>query len=146
MLAAINTVKSLGKPNENILLCVDNQVLFYYLQKGGGRKNPFNKRLQPFYRWLMEKNINLQVKWVPSAECLADPLSRWSQDRGDYSLDPKLFRFLQKKISPWISLEKDLFASPGNKNLALIVARWPQWQARGVDAINPPPLIVLQGQ
>ena len=33
MMAAINTVKSLAKPNENVLLCVDNQVIFYYLQK-----------------------------------------------------------------------------------------------------------------
>ena len=39
----------------------------------------------------MENNITLHLKWVPSEKCLADPLSRWSQDRGDYSLDPQAF-------------------------------------------------------
>ena len=40
MKAAINTVQSLAKPNDKVLLCVDNQVIFYYLQKGGGGKTP----------------------------------------------------------------------------------------------------------
>jgi hypothetical protein len=138
MMAAINTVQSLAKPAETVLLCVDNQVIFYYLQKGGGRKNPFNQLLQPFYHWLMSKNITLQVKWVPSAQCLADPLSRWSQDRGDYSLDPTLFQQVQNFFLPWITLETDLFASPGNKKLEQFVSRWPHWQARGVDALQCP--------
>ena len=136
--AAINTVKSLAKPGENILLCVDNQVLFYYLQKGGGRKNPFNRMLQPFWHWLMEQKINLQVKWVPSEKCLADPLSRWSQDRGDYSMDPKLFGYLQKTFCPFLKLKTDLFASPGNKKLDQFVSRWPHWQAKAVDALQCP--------
>ena len=38
MEAAINTVRSLAKPGETVQLCVDNQVIYYYLQKGGGRK------------------------------------------------------------------------------------------------------------
>ena len=38
MKAAINTVQSLAKPNDKVLLCVDNQVIFYYLQKGGEEK------------------------------------------------------------------------------------------------------------
>ncbi len=42
MAAAINTVKSLGKKGETICLCVDNQVIYYYLSKGGGKKNPLN--------------------------------------------------------------------------------------------------------
>ena len=136
MAAAINTVRSLAKKNENVLLCVDNQVLFYYLQKGGGRKNPFNQMLQPFFHWLMAKNITLQVKWVPSAQCLADPISRWSQDPGDYTLDCNLFRYVQKIFAPFIHLETDLFASPGNKKLRQFVARWPHWEAKAVDALQ----------
>jgi hypothetical protein len=34
--AAVNTIKSLAKPKENIILNVDNSVAFYYLKKGGG--------------------------------------------------------------------------------------------------------------
>ena len=138
MKAAINTVKSLGKSNETICLNVDNQVIFYYLQKRGGKKNPFNQLLQPFYRWLMENNINLQVRWVPSEECLADPLSRWVQDKGDYSLDPALFNWVKIIFKNHIKLTTDLFASPGNKKLEKFVSRWPHWEASAVDALQCP--------
>ena len=84
----------------------------------------------------MDKNVELQVKWVPSEKCLADPLSRWSQDKGDYSLDVSLFNYIQKTFQPFINLETDLFASPGNKKLPQFVARWPHWQARALDALN----------
>ena len=94
--------------------------------------------LQPFWHWLMEQNITLQVKWVPSEKCLADPLSRWSQDRGDYSLDPTLFRYVQKFFLPFLELKTDLFASPGNKKLDQFVSRWPHWEATAVDALQCP--------
>jgi len=144
MMAAINTVKSLSKKHENVELNVDNQVIYYYLKKGGGRKTPFNHLLQPFFLWLMENDITLVVKWVPSEKCLADPLSRWSQDRGDYSLDPLAFRAIQNFFHKEIKLEVDLFASPGNKKLPKFVARWPHWEALGVDALQIP-LDTLQG-
>jgi hypothetical protein len=38
LLAAINSVKSLSKKGETVSLTVDNQVVYYYLAKGGGRK------------------------------------------------------------------------------------------------------------
>ena len=138
MEAAINTVRSLAKPGETIQLCVDNQVIYYYLQKGGGRKNPFNKMLQPFFHWLINQKVSLQVKWVPSAKCLADPLSRWERDRGDYSLDPNLFQWLSKFFSKFICLKTDMFASPGNKKLTNFCSRWPHWQASAVDALRCP--------
>ena len=86
----------------------------------------------------MEKNINLQIKWVPSKECLADPISRWEQDHGDNSLDHNLFNWLKKFFAKHINLETDLFASPGNKKLDQFVSRWPHWQARAVDALQCP--------
>ena len=138
MEAAINTVKNLSCKNDQVSLSVDNQVIHYYLSKGGGRKNPFNKLLQPFFKWLMENNISLQVQWVPSAKCLADPISRWQQDRGDYSLDPLLFKWLKDHFTPYITLQTDLFASPGNKKLDNFVSRWPHWQATAVNALQCP--------
>ena len=86
----------------------------------------------------MKSNITLHVKWVPSAQCLADPISRWSQDRGDYSLDPNLFNWVKGHFSTSIHLKTDLFASPGNKKLESFVSRWPHWQAIGVDALQIP--------
>jgi hypothetical protein len=121
-----------------VALNADNQVLFHYLRKGGDRKNPFNKVLQPFFQWLMDKQIILHVKWVPSAACQADPISRWTQDRGDYSLNPHVFQKIQKFFQPPVSLEVDLFASPGNRKLPVFVARWPHWEAAAVDALQAP--------
>ena len=38
MKAAIHTVQSLAKANDKVLLCVEKQEIFYYLQKGGGER------------------------------------------------------------------------------------------------------------
>ena len=38
--AAINTVRSLGKPKELVHLSVENSLSFAYLSKGGGRLHP----------------------------------------------------------------------------------------------------------
>ena len=103
-----------------------------------GKRNPFNKLLQPLYNWLISQDITLQVTWVPSEKCLADPISRWEQDKEDYTLDHNLFRDLQKFFKKYINLETDLFASPGNKQLNKFVSRWPHWQASGVDALKCP--------
>jgi hypothetical protein len=138
LIAAINTVQSLSKEGETVSLSVDNQVIYYYLTKGGGRKNPFNEMLQPFYKWLMEKGITLQVNWVPSEKCLADPISRWEIDRGDYTLDPELFQKIQNHFRNFIHLKTDLFASPGNKKLDQFVSRWAHWEATAVDALQCP--------
>ena len=135
LLAAINSVKSLSKKGETVSLTVDNQVVYYYLAKGG-KKDPFNIILQPFFKWLMQKEITLQVHWVPSAQCLADPISRWSQDRGDYALNPHLFNYIQSFFTPYINLQTDLFASPGNTKLPQFVSRWPHWQAKAVNALQ----------
>jgi hypothetical protein len=86
----------------------------------------------------MKNNITLNVKWVPSQECLADPISRWEMDRGDYSLDPQLFQWLKNHFKNFIKLETDLFASPGNKKLPNFVSRWPHWEATAVDALQCP--------
>ena len=123
--AAICTVKSLAKPGETVSLSVDNQVIYYYLTKGGGRKNPFNAMLRPFSKWCKNQKITLNVNWVPSEKMLADPLSRWEIDRGDYSLDPLLFQWLKKIFSPHIDLETDLFASQATKITQICVKMAP---------------------
>ena len=138
LIAAINTIKSLSKEGETVSLSVDNQVIYYYLTKGGGRENPFNVMLQPLYKWLMERNITLQVNWVPSKDCLADPISRWEMDREDYTLDPLLFHHVKEYFKSFIHLKTDLFASPGNKKMDQFVSRWPHWEAVAVDALQCP--------
>ena len=38
--------------------------------------------MRPFWRWVMENEVQLDVKLVKSAEDLADPVSRMEQDHG----------------------------------------------------------------
>ena len=84
------------------------------------------------------KNITLQVNWVPSEKCLADPISRWERDRGDYTLDPLLFHYIKNFFKDFVTLKTDLFASPGNKKLDQFVSRWAHWEAVAVDALQCP--------
>jgi hypothetical protein len=136
LLAAINTVKGLGRPNTVVEITVDNQVVYWYLAKGGGRKEEFNGLLRPFWRWLELKNVDLRVRWVPSAEMQADYISRWQLDRGDYSLNQALFACLMQVFRPWMDLKTDLFASPGNAKLPSFVARHPHFEAAACDALQ----------
>lgn len=134
--AAIHTVKSLSKPGEKVLLSVDNQVTYYYLIGGGGKLPHFNKILRPFLKWCLENNVKLQVQWVPSHEMKADGLSRWSMDRGDYTLQKDLYWEIQKHFKSNITPKVDMFASPGNAKLAQFVSRWPHHQAVAIDALK----------
>jgi hypothetical protein len=136
--AAINTVQSLAKPGEHITLKVDNSVTFAYLTKGGGRIPSLNQMVRPFLKWCMEKQVTLRKEQVKSSEDLADGPSRWHKDKGDYTLDRKLFHFLLHRMENFQTPQVDMFASPGNHQLPKFVARYPHWQAWEVDALRCP--------
>ena len=136
--AAINTVRSLANGGEHVRLSVDNSVAFAYLSKGGGRIPALNKLVRPFLSWCMEKDITLELVQIKSAEDLADAPSRWKQDRGDYTLDPSLFKELVKMQNQRIAPQVDMFASPGNHQLQKFVSRYPHWQATASDALKCP--------
>ena len=79
------------------------------------------------------------MQQVKISEDLADGTSRWSQDKGDYTMDKRLFQTLltkmkKSKIFPTV----DMFASPGNHQLPKFVSRYPHWQAMEVDALKCP--------
>ena len=135
--AAISTVKSFAKERETVLLSVDNKVAFHYLL-GGGKLPHLNKIIRPFLTWCQERLINLQVEWVPSQEMLADKLSRWTMDRGDYTLNNTLFQAILTHFQSQICPTVDFFASPGNAKLPQFVSRWPHFQAIATDALNCP--------
>lgn len=88
---------------------------------------------------------------------LADGLSRWKMDRGDYTLKKCIFQqilriFGVKDFWPKV----DMFASPGNTQLKNYVCRWPHSGAVAVNALecnlekfshvyaNPPWNLILQ--
>jgi hypothetical protein len=136
--AAINTVKSLAKPGEHVVLKVDNTVTFCYLAKGGSRIPSLNQQVRPFLKWCMDNQVTLQLEQVKSSEDLADGPSRWNKDKGDYTLDRVLFLQLLRKMTPYKQPKVDMFASPGNHQLPKFVARYPHWQAWEVDALKCP--------
>jgi hypothetical protein len=84
LLAAISTVQSLARGGETVELNVDNQVLFHYLNKGGGRKGPFNALLQPFFSWLMAKKYHFTSEMGPL--CSVSSRSNKSLDAGQRRL------------------------------------------------------------
>jgi len=133
--AAVQTVKSLAKPREVVHLSVDNSVAFSYLSRGGGRLPHFNKMMRDFWRWTMEREIQVQVALVPSAQDQADLLSRTPLDKGDYTLDTWLFKKLKSKMSKFVRPEIDMFASPGNHKLKKFVSRYPHWESDRQDAL-----------
>jgi hypothetical protein len=105
-------------------------------KKLGGRKDYLNDILQPLFRWCWAKNIQLEVQWVPSKEMQADHLTRWEQDRGDYTLNPHLFQKILTFFHQWLKPDTDMFASPGNRKFHKFVTRYPHFQALKVDALN----------
>ena len=81
----------------------------------------------------------LTVQQVKSSEDLANGPSRWSKDKGDYTMDTRLFHYLlQKMTRAKVYPQVDMVASPGNHQLPNFVSRYPHWQAMEVDALKCP--------
>ena len=141
VLAAIHTVKSFAKKNEKVFLLVDNTTTFWYLKKQGGKIDKFNNLLRPFILWCLDKNIDLQVQLVKSADMPADHLSRMPKDKGDYTLNHPLFLHMWSLFKPHLipfQEMTDMFASPGNAKFKKFYCRHPHWQSVGTDSLNSP--------
>jgi hypothetical protein len=130
------SVQALAKEGEVVNLSVDNAVSYYYLKKGGGKLSHFNTLLRPFIRWCNQRKISLSLNLVKSEDMLADGISRWSVDPGDYKLDTSIFSKIQKIFCPFLVPQVDMFASPGNHQLQHFVARWPHHQAIACNALE----------
>ena len=66
MMASISTVRSLAKPHETVELNVDNQVIYYYLSKGGGTEKPLQLPPSTVLPVVDGKKNTLHLRWVPS--------------------------------------------------------------------------------
>jgi hypothetical protein len=127
---------SFAKKGESIKLNVDNTVALSYLKKWGGKKQYLNDILQPLLHWCWERTIQLDVQWVPSSSMEADVLTRWDQDRGDYTLNNNIFQTLLVFFKHCLQPDTDMFASSGNKKISKFVTRYPHFQALKFDALN----------
>lgn len=97
-----STVHSKRK-RQGFPVCGQLSHLYYLILKGltdeqGRGKNPFNKIFQPFFHWLIKIYVTLEVKWVPSSQCLANTLSRWGTGQGGLRFGQKN-RFITWKKS-----------------------------------------------
>jgi hypothetical protein len=154
--AAVHTVQALAQPGEMVHLKVDNSVCWAYLRKGGGRLPHLNALVRPLFRWCQENEVQLKVSLVPSADMLADKLSRTAPDSGDYTLNRAVFRQVREKFATSCWPQVDCFASPGNRQLPKYISRWPHHGAWATDALqanletlqdiyaNPPWTLVAQ--
>jgi hypothetical protein len=134
--ASLAATRSLASPGETVHLRIDNQVAYSYLKKrGGGRLPLFNALLRPFLKWCHAQQVALVPNWVSSESMLADGLSRWNIDRGDYTLKSCPSHHLQNLLEGNFHPQVDMFASPGNAQLAAFVSRWPHFQAVSVNAL-----------
>ena len=57
--AAINTVQSLAKEKEHVLLKADNSVTYAYLTKGGGNIPTLNQQIRQFFEMVHGKANNV---------------------------------------------------------------------------------------
>lgn len=105
-------------------VCGQLSHLYYLILKGltdeqGRGKNPFNKIFQPFFHWLIKIDVTLEVKWVPSSQCLANTLSRWGTGQGGLRFGQKTASSPEKNFfNPSSSSIQTIFATPRNKSLA----------------------------
>ena len=67
---------------------------------------------------------------------LADGISRWTADPGDYKLNRSTFITLLGTFQTHMIPLVDMFASPGNHQLKRFVARWPHHQAVACNALE----------
>jgi hypothetical protein len=134
--AAIDTVMSLAKPGAVVKFLVDNSVAYCYARKEGGRKPLFNAILRPFLRWLWDNQVEVVPVQVASADMPADEISRWTFDKGDYTLNRKVSQEFLYRMKNWCVPEVDCFASPGNTLFKRFISRWPHHQAEEVDSLH----------
>ena len=134
--ASIHTIMSLAPPKSLVHLDVDNSVAFSYLTKHGGKIGKLNAILRPFLLWMNRNQVTLVPRLVPSKDMLADGISRWRFDPGEYSVKLQVFVTLMGIFRPHCTAHIDMFASPSNVRLPLFCACWPHHQAHLVDALS----------
>ena len=128
---------SLARPHEVIMLDVDNSVVFSYLTECSGKVPRLNQILRPFFIFLNTHDIHLQVRLVRSQRMLADPISRWSSDPSEYSLNPQVFQRILQAFHPLRPRNK-MLASTSSALLNTFCARWLHHQAALVDVLSCP--------
>lgn len=108
--------------------------LFISEQKEG--KEPFQRSFSTTFSLADLKNDTLEVKWVPSSQNLADPLSRRGQDSGGLHLGQKNDSSSWKRFPTLHHIPNRSFCRPRKQNLANFTSRWQHWEAKVTCALR----------
>ena len=112
----------------------------------GSRKASLASVAKALFRWLWDRQIKLDIRWVPrELNNCADDISKLA-DTDDWQLDPNLFAFLDDLWGPFTL---DTFATPANALCGRFFSKFRTPGSAGVDAfanfwgndllwINPP--------
>ena len=100
--AALFGLQSLCKQvqNSHILLQLDNTTAVSYIRNMGGTNSLLcNQVASQIWHWSIERNIWLSATHIAGVEnVVADKASRKFNDRTEWQLDPKIFKFVTDKL------------------------------------------------
>ena len=115
----------------HVLLREDNQAVCAMLRSWTSRSPALLRELRKLWWLLDDNNIVLSPKYIRSADnWFADHLSRQSDD-GDWRLNPRCFRLLQRAWGPHTV---DRFATANNTQLPRFNSAWADPRSEGLDA------------
>ena len=121
---------------KKLLVHTDNLVLYYIYKAQGSSVNLNITSILKKLFWLqLEYQCVIDLKWIPSADNLADPLTRVPVLE-DLRLNRKVFLMIWKKLGPF---SMDLMASPSNAQLTPSGVPLPffsQYFVQGCEAVD----------
>jgi Reverse transcriptase (RNA-dependent DNA polymerase) len=112
----------------------DNTTTVAYVNHQGGRSRFLTELVRPLWEWALATGTHVFATHIPGKlNKRADSLSRWTRDRSDWKLDPRVFRRLERLWGPHTL---DLFATRLNTQLPRFVSWRDDPVAVGTDAFR----------
>jgi hypothetical protein len=118
-----------------VLLRLDNTTAIAYVNRAGGVQFPHLSELsRKIWEWCEERKIWLKASYIPSAENIeTDRASRNVNADSEWELSQTMFKQIEKQFGPF---SVDLFASRLNRKCGKFYSRFPDPEAKAVDAFT----------
>ena len=119
---------------KHILVKTDNTTAVAYIRNMGGTKVGCNRIAQDIWKWCKSYGVWITATYIPGKEnIIADAESRNINDRTEWMLDSRVFKFINKI---WGPVDIDLFASRTNCQIPVYAAWKPDPFAIAIDAFT----------
>ena len=137
MIGAIEAIEALVPSDVSLSLSVDNSTTRWYILKmGGTRSEMLNALAIKFWEVVRRKNLQIRCNLVPSAENIADQISRQFKDVWDFSLNRTVYWEMCQTLK--FVPKRDMFASRNCHLLNNFAAWMPTAGALGTNAMAIP--------